>query len=97
MFDRTRAYVAALAARAVRDGLSGDVVPSYESRELRAQLPPKARRRSNPAGYFPHKSGQGSQECARRVRQIQRFQLTSSSGLVSLAREEWHQRFGVDS
>lgn len=63
----------------------------------RARRVPKIRRRSNPAGHFPRKSGQGPQECARRVRQVQRFHLTSSNGLVPLVREEWHQRFGVDS
>lgn len=37
---------------------------------------------NNGANHFKRASGCGSQECARRLRQIRRGQLTTSNGLV---------------
>lgn len=41
------------------------------------------KRKTNKVNHFPHRSGCGPQECARRQRQIAKGMLTASNGLVT--------------
>jgi len=87
MLRRVLAYAAAAALqlRAVlslgADGSFNKNVVPQTPRAWRSVMR-KTVRRSNSKDHFPHKSGLGPQECARRVRQMRRGQLTMSNGLV---------------